>query len=445
MQAIHPIKLLLLSFLVWLFFYMQLPVTYLYNGSIWFPLLTLILFVIVFCLGIFSLKTSSIKIKPLASNKKLKQIAYLFFFIGLFGIVLKIYIGVFKSGIYTANDIFEQRLENMGKELSGGAIGAIASMLYPFSFVGLLIGIYNYKLFNKVYLFIIIVFGFYPIIETFFMGGRTIIALLGTTIIFVSYASFFKNTTFKIVKFKVLKTTLASLPKFLFKKKVLIPLAIIAVLFVSYSIKVLDTRLTRFNYGDRVFQVWEQKDYQWVKFDNDFKQDFYGASKEEKSKMLGLFSLKHYFVHGIFEYVRLVNELEKTTGYYYGQYEFNVFFKFFKMLGIPLKSFGELSVVVKRQAVYQTFWGPFYIDFGLFGVIIMFFWGRFTKRIYTYAKRGSTPHLIFYSYLSTIIITSFFINFLLGSSSYFLFAFLASLLIFKYWPNNLNFVTKDKI
>jgi hypothetical protein len=445
MKAIHPVKLLLWSFLVWLVFYIQLPVKYLYNGSIWFPLLTLILFISAFIFGIVSLKTASIKTLKTTSNKKLKQIAYLFFFIGLLGILLKIYIGFFKSGIYTSNDIFEQRIENMGKELSGGAIGAIASMLYPFSFLALLIGIYNYRVFNKVYLFIIIVFGLYPIIETFFMGGRTIIALLGATIIFVSYASFFKNTTFTILKFKVLNTTLASLPKFIFKKKVIIPLTIVSLLFVSYSIKVLDTRLTRFNYGDRVFKVWEQKDYQWVKIDKDFKQDFYRATSEEKSRMLGLFSLKHYFVHGVFEYVRLINDLEKTTGYYYGQYEFNVFFKFFKMLGVPLKSFGELSVVLKRQAVYQTFWGPFYIDFGLFGLIIMFFWGRFTKRIYTYAKQGSTPHLIFYGYFSTIIITSFFINFMLGSSSYFLFAFLISLLVFKYWSNNLNFVTKKKL
>lgn len=444
MKAIHPVKLLLWSFFIWVFFYIQLPVKYLYNGNIWFPLMTLILFILAFIFGIVSLKTASIKTVKVTSHKKLKQITYLFFFIGLLGIALKVYIGFFKSGIYTSSDIFEQRIENMGKEMSGGIIGAIASILYPFSFVALLIGVYNYKIFNKLYLLIIVVLGLYPIVETFFMGGRTIIALLGATIIFVSYASFFKNTHFTIVKFKILKTTLTALPKFLFKKKVLIPLAIISFLFVSYSILVLDTRLTRFNYGDTVFQVWEQQDYKWVKFDNDFKKDFYVATPDEKSRMLGLFSLKHYFAHGVFEYVRLVNDLEKPTGYYYGQYEFSVFFKFFKLLGVPLKSFSELSVVVKRQAVYQTFWGPFYIDFGLFGLIIIFFWGRFIKRIYINAKRGSTPHLIFYGYLSTVIITSFFINFILGSSSYFLFAFFICLLVFKYWPNNLNFVLKRK-
>ena len=137
MKAIHPVKLLLWSFLVWVFFYIQLPVKYLYNGSIWFPLLTLILFISAFVFGIASLKTTTIKTLKTTSNKKLKQITYLFFFIGLLGIAIKIYIGVFKSGIYTSNDIFEQRLENMDKELSGGARGAIASILYPFSCVAL--------------------------------------------------------------------------------------------------------------------------------------------------------------------------------------------------------------------------------------------------------------------------------------------------------------------
>jgi oligosaccharide repeat unit polymerase len=122
--------------------------------------------------------------------------------------------------------------------------------------------------------------------------------------------------------------------------------------------------------------------------------------------------------------------------------EFYVFFKFFKALGVPLPSKLEMADIIDRQSVYRTFWGEFYIDFGLFGILIMFFWGRFIKRIYIYAKRQHTQYVIFYSYLSTIIITSFFINFLLGSSSYYLFAFLSTLLIFKIWPENLKIVMK---
>lgn len=443
MGVIKPQKLLILSFFIWMFFYLQIPVTYLYRGGLLFPFLTLSFFILSFLLGVFSLKSKAIKPLNAISKSKLQQITFLFFCIGLLGVILKIYTGVFKSGIYTSADIFEQRLENMGKELTGGAIGAIASVLYPFAFVALLIVIYNYKSFKKRYLFFVSLVGMYPFIETYFMGGRTNIVLLGTTMAFVIYSSFIRNTNFKTIVIKFFRQRIFSVPKFVFKKKILIPLALFGILFVSYSIKVLDQRLTRFNYGDRVFNVWEQKDYQWVKFDGDFKKTFYASSAEDKSKMLGIFSLKHYFVHGIFEYVRLVNDLDKTTGYYFGQYEFNVFFKFFRLLGLPVKSFAELNEVVKRQAVYQTFWGPFYIDFGLLGVIVAFFWGRFVKLIFVKASRGGTPYVIFYAYLSTVIIASFFINFLLGSSSYFLFAFLIAILAFKLWPNSLKIVNND--
>ncbi|WP_242120105.1 hypothetical protein [Aestuariivivens sediminicola] len=372
--------------------------------------------------------------------KKIKQITGLFFFMGALGVLLKVYAGFYNSGIYSSDNIFEQRLQNMGKELTGGAVGAFSSMLYPFAFLALLLAIYHFKSFKKVSLLTISFFGIYPIIETFFMGGRTTIALLGTTLLFVTFASYLKNTAFPVLKFKILKIKLLTLPKFLLKRKIIIPLITVVILFIYYSISVLDNRLTRFNYGDGVFIVWERKDYKWVKFDDEFKEEYFKYSAKDKAKTLGLLNLKHYFVHGVFEFVRLVNDLDKVSGYYYGQYQFNVFFKFFKMLGLPLKSFGELSTIVKRQAVYQTFWGPFYIDFGIFGIVIAFFWGRFVKRVYIKAKMGSTPHVIFYGYLATVIVTSFYINFLMGSSSYFLFAFLISLAVFKYWPPNLKFV-----
>lgn len=434
MGVIHPLKLIFLSLLVWLFFYVQMSVEYLYDGSTFFPIFTVVVFILSFTLGMNSLKTNKIKQVISHTHKQIKQIVFLFFLMGLIGVFLKIYVGFFKSGIFLADDIFEQRLENMGKELSGGLIGVLASVMFPFSFITLLISLYNYKKFSKLYLFIIAVLGSYPFVETFYMGGRTIIALLGTTFLFVCFATYQKYSKADEIVIKANKLKLLKLPKFLLKKTVIIPLVLIALLFTTYSINVVAKRLNRFGYGDKTFRVWERKDYQWVKFDKDFKKGYFKSSQDEKDKMIGLHSLKHYFVHGAVEYVRLVNDLEKKTGYYYGQYEFNVFFKFFRIFKIPLKSLGDLNEIVKRKSVYQTFWGPFYIDFGLFGVIILFFWGRFVKRIYIKAKMGSTPHVIFYGYLSTILITSAFLNFLLGSSGYYLFAFLVSLLVFDYFP-----------
>ena len=442
MGVFKPQLLLLLSFLIWVFFYLQVDVTYLYDGSFLFPISTLISFIAFFLIGIYSLKSKSVRSIPKASDKKVKQIIYTLFVLGGLGVLLKIYSGYFNSGIFAASDIFDQRIENMNKEFTGGFTGLIGSILFPFSVVSMLIGLYNYKKIKNNFLIIIVLFGCYPFVETVFMGGRTIFALLGTTIIFTLYSSFVKNKTFKLTKLIYKNKVVISFPSFLKKKKIIIPLTLLAVLFISYSISIVSERLERFDYGNKVFEIWEKKEYRWIEFDKSFKKEYYRSEDEQKATMIGLHSLNHYFAHGVFEYVRLVNHLEKTTGYYYGMYEFYTFFKFFRALGIPVPSKFEMSEIIDRQAVYRTFWGEFYIDFGVLGIVIMFFWGRFTKSIYIYATRQHTEYVVFYAYLSTIVITSFFINFLLGSSSYYLFAFLITLLIFKIWPQNIKFVLK---
>lgn len=439
MGVIKPHKLLFFSFIIWLVIYLQVEAQYLYEGSLWYPLLTLLGYIVTLLMGIFSLKNSHVKPPNLPSHSKVKQITVVLFYIGALGVLLKLYSGLFVSGIFLAEDIFEQRLENMEKELTGGALGIVGSILFPFSVIAMLIGIYNYKVFNKLFLILLIVAGLFPFLETIFLGGRTVIALLGTTIAFVIYASYSKNSKLKLTKFMFGKASIISFPSFLRRKTVWIPLVVFSIVFVSYSLKVVNQRLERFNYGKNTILVWEKTDYQWVKFDKKFKQRFYESNEEDRAKMLGYHSLKHYFAHGVVEYIRLVNHLDKSSGYYYGMYEFNVFFKFFKAVGLPLPSQAELGEIIERQSVYRTFWGEFYIDFGFFGLIIMFFWGRFVKRMYLYAKSGNTPYVIFYGYLSTILITSFFLNFLMGSSSYYLFGFLVTIVVFKLWPENLKF------
>ncbi|MBA6151929.1 oligosaccharide repeat unit polymerase [Gelidibacter maritimus] len=437
MGVINPIKLLLISFLIWFLIYIQIPVKYLYTGNLFFPLLTLFLFITSFICGIISLKTSSVKSLLKPRNSKIKQIVYVLFLMGLLGVMLKIYAGFFNSKIFVSDNIFEQRIENMDKELTGGYIGVIGAILFPFSFVSLLMVLYNYRIFSNVFILFSILVGSYPFVETIFMGGRTIIALLGTTLVFVLIASYSKNARIPMKRVTWFGTLLFKMPTVLFKKRVSIPLVLIGIVFISYSFNVVNTRLKRFGYGNKTLKVWERKDYQWVEFNKDFLAEYYKAGNEEQAKMIGLYSLKHYFAHGVVEYIRMVNHLDYSTGYYYGQYEFDVFFKFFRSFGVPLKSGVQMQSILKRKAVYSTFFGPFYIDFGFFGVVILFFWGRFTKRVYIHAQDRNTEYVVFYGYLATIIITSAFINFLLGSSSYYLFAFFISLLLFKFWPNRL--------
>ncbi|MBQ4820085.1 hypothetical protein [Aquimarina sp. MMG016] len=351
--------------------------------------------------------------------------------------MIKLFTGIFVTKIFIPGEIFSKRLELIGSEFNSGIFGVISAILFPFSVITMLIVIYHFRNFSKTFIVFAILFGLYPFLETFYLGGRTIIVLLGTTIIFTLLASIEKNVNYKKTIIKLATFKLITLPSFFLRKKVLIISSIILIAFVSYSIKVINDRLSRFNYKDTL-SVWEV--YHRVKVDDEFKKEVRISSIEDKNYKIGIYSLKHYFVHGVFEYIRLVNHLDKTTGYYYGLYEFYVFAKFFKVFGVQIPSFYDLNSISHKRAVYTTFWGPFYIDFGIFGIIIMFLWGRFVRKVHIRALQGNVQYVILFSFLATIILASFYINFLLGTASYYLFAFLVAIILFKIWPNNLTFV-----
>ncbi len=436
MRIFNPSLLLILSFTIWIFFYINIPASYLYKGSAFFSKTILFLYVAFFLLGTISIKLSkTIKASKPLSLGRIKQITILLFCLGAVGVLIKLYTGFFITKIFVAKDAFSKRQELFGSEFNSGIYGVISAVLFPFAVICMLITIYYFKNFKKSFMFLSILFGMYPFLETFFMGGRTVIALLGTTTLITIFFSIEKNTNFKKTIIKLYKTKLFSIPSFLLKKKILISVSIVSIVFVSYSVKIITDRLSAFGYKDTLV-IWEG--YHQVDIHSNFEKEVKKSLPKDKNFKIGIYSLKHYFVHGVFEYIRLVNHLEKTTGYYYGAYEFYVFFKFFKIFGIPIPSFLELNSISYKPAVYTTFFGPFYIDFGVFGIFVMFFWGRFTKKIYIKARQGCIQYLILSSFFSTVIVSSFFINFLMGSASYYLFSFLITILIFKLWPNKLR-------
>ncbi|WP_445386343.1 hypothetical protein ACT6NV_05965 [Robiginitalea sp. IMCC44478] len=430
MAFLHPIRLLLLSFLLWLAFFLVIPTEYLYSGSAFYPLTTLIFYTASFVVGFYSLRQpkqfSADYIGNL--NLKSKKLSFLFFVLGGIGVLVKLYAGFFVTRIYAARNTALLREELFGQEFSSGAFGVIGALLFPFAVICMLLAWYNFKNYNKIYLAFATLIGIYPIIDTFFLGGRTTMVLLGGTIFVTVLFGLKHHTNYRLSRITFRNITFLAYPKFLNRKRMWIPILLLLVLFVSYSVKVISGRLAEFNY-DNTLLVWEE--LHEVQIDDDFQEHVESLPKKDRDLEIGLYSLKHYFAHGIFEYIRLVNHLEKTSGYYYGMYEFHVFFKFFRPFGLSVPSFSEINKISYKPAVYTTFWGPFYIDFGLFGIAVIFIWGRYVRKVYARALIGHPAYVIFYGYLATIILASFFLNFLLGSSSYYLFGFIVAILLFK--------------
>lgn len=439
MSLVKPTYLLFFSFIIWLTAYLSIPANYInLGGSVLYPLTTLFLFNLCFVFGSATVKRVK-KNHNYISKQKKKSIILLFFIIGFLGVILRVFQRVYLQGIYFAEDLVRTRMDLMVTEVNSGLLGVISALTYPFATIALMLSIVWNKTIKKLYFIVLLFFGLYPIVDSFLTESRLLIVfvmgMLSITVL-ASKISFFKSFTY----FKFQGLQIFRLPTILRKKRFYIPIIIIFIGFVIFSKKVINNRLAAFGYKDTLI-VWEY--YHDTKIKEDFKLEVRNAnSLKNKNRLIGTYSLKHYFSHSVFEYTRLINHLDNTTGYYYGVYEFYTFIKFFKIIGFNIPSFSDLNKVSHKKAVYTTFWGPFYIDFGVFGFILSFLIGRFSKRTYLKAKNGSESAILLYAFTAVVILASFFVNFAMGGNLYFLYTILIGILFIKFWPNNLVFVTK---
>ncbi len=437
MSAPKPIFLLIVSFFIWFVAYLSIPATYIKLGdAIVFSVIILMLYNIAFILGTVGVKTAN-KGKSDFTKRKKRQLVFILFTIGFFGVLIKIYQRFFIQKIYFAEDLVRTRIDLMSSELSSGFLGVISALSYPFATICFLLCILWYKELKLREFIVIVLMGLFPIYDALLTESRLIIVVIIIMLIFTLLNS---NLFKKIVIIKLHKIILFKVPNVFFKRKTLIVLGILSIVFISFSVKVMNNRLSTFAYRDTL-RVWEI--YHETKIDDDFKEEVTSSKALDKNKLIGLYSLKHYLAHSVFEYTRLLNHLEYTTGYYYGGFQLYVYFKVLKALKINIPSFSQMSKITYKEAVYTTFWGPFYIDFGIFGILISFFLGRFSKQKYLNAKNGSEGDILMYSFVGVVILASFFVNFLMGANIYFLNAILITIFLFKYWPNKLIFSNKE--
>ena len=432
-KNLAPHKLLILSICIWLVFYISIPTTYVNIEPAFFPIMLLMSYILAFLFGMLIIKGKKELIKT-EINQRDRLITNISIIIGTIGTLLKFYQRFIQQGYLFTSDYTKLRIELMANELNSGALGLVTALLAPFGLLAFLMVLYYRRQYSKWLFYYAILIGMYPIFESLFTQGRIIIVIVLSMIIVVllfqlsNFSEVFKNN----IRINLFKYHLFSLPKKLISKKVIIPSLILGFLFVTFSVRVVKARLDLFNYKS-VIPVWERQ--QEMRLDEGFKKKV--LSSEDVNLEIAKYSLKHYFVHGVFEYIRLVNHVSRPQGTYYGEYEFNPYFKFFRLLGVKSKSFAELDDIIHKKNVYTTFWGPFYLDFGVFGILIAFVFGALLKFIYIKARKGYLPYILCYSYFSFVILGSMFLNLLIGSSIYIFNALIVILFLYGILPKNL--------
>lgn len=413
LKKISPFRLILYSFISWFLAYLIIPATYIVNGDRFFPLFVFIGYNLCLVLGFLSIKTTKKeKLIPTKIDFLSIKIA---FYIGIVGFVLQIIQLVFIQKIFESN-IYELRVSKQFTEFNSGGLGVIIALTFPFAIVAFLSIFYYHKWSNLRMKIMSSLFALLYIIDAYLNGARLPIAVIGvmSIIVFFIYQAQ-RGTLFNAVtKIKLGKINLISFPRVLISKKGLF-FFIVLFLCVGFFKKAMITRLEYYNYTD-VLTYWEGRHES--KMDLDFKQTTNALPLKEKNEKIAAYSLYHYFTHAPFEFQKLVNHLDAPYGTFYGKYELDVYFKFLRFLNIPVESKIEMDKKLYHPGYYTTLWGPFYLDFGIFGFIIIFFIGLLIRQIYNLVIREYLPAILMYSYIAIILLSSFHVSLVGGKYIY---------------------------
>jgi len=403
-------------------------------------LLSLALDAFCFLMGVFFIKSmwdkelmyASLDVNVFTSimrtnEENTKKIFYVSIMLGLIGVVLKIYMRLYQQDITSFANTTEFRLHLNDDQVDGGALGLISAILYPFGFVSLTLLIYfkEYLDVKKGIYFLVWFIGLFFGIDGYLAGGRTSFVVLAS-LIFFTYALKFYHAKIEI-KILSIKNIIYLLCAFFG--------------FLYFSSIIIFQRLELFGTTTQEYIAYMTEgreislSSEFINFMQD--DDALGFNKF----VFTLVEFLHYYVHGVFEYIRLYNHFD-FDHVWYGIHEYFIYFKFFDRLGLFKITYLETLQGYYKTGVYTTLFGPSLIDFGHFTFLYALFLGSVFQLLYYKALSGKIIGLLLYPFVATTIIFSPMINIMTGSVLYIFNALLMSYFIARITNSGLPVVRK---
>lgn len=144
--------------------------------------------------------------------------------------------------------------------------------------------------------------------------------------------------------------------------------------------------------------------------------------------LVGLLPIAQYYVHSIFEF-QILWGVNETQNFSWGALLFAPYLKFLTVFGIASQP--DLYELFPRVGVFTSFWGPFWVDFGWFGPLVMFFIGLMMRIVGRKARTGDLRAYPLYTYFCVILFFMPVVNFAISAqgmyviNAFFVFWFLA--------------------
>ena len=395
LKKINPVKVLLLSFVVWsvLFLLAPLEIQIDIDYAAYF---LIVLSVFSFIIGYYFQQDKSKPKKRVVNEKQAWKMFKLILLLALVGMLFKLFDRFIIRGVSVGSNYFENR-ESM--EAGGGNFfGVISAFLVPFSYIPLFM-YWSFKFKVKKWMLVTIFsLFFFQVFDALLLGSRSVIFILA--VMMLLYMFYFKK----------LKLT--------FRKTILL---IAGVIGFSLIMNYLFIERTKVFAGDKAYEIaLNSSNFNYtLTSTDDFKRGFDEKSELMKTLSFTFVSTSQYFTHGMFEYAYLFNNFDGDFAL--GSYDFIVYKRFLDKITGSKTDIQMIQELAPRQGVYTTLYGPLYLDFGWFTLLFMFLFGKYTNSVYKKAKAGSEWAVLTYFYLFIVIMFSPVFNFIVGAGGIFIF------------------------
>lgn len=310
--------------------------------------------------------------------------------LGSIGMLLKFYDLIVRKDFLLYEGAADFKSNYSGGDF--GAINLISAILFPMVLITFIAFINNKKSFNKKQIiwnctnFVLL------ILYSILLGARTQITLVIMAVVSVLAKNYSKGIKVKKSKSK--------------NFKIIVGLVVVGAIFFIYSVNILSDRLQYQNKGTEYALIYLE-DMHHVKVSDSVWEAVYKGNMSG-DLLYTIISLRHYFVHGIYQFQVLVDTypLDSVA---WGQWEYNAIFKALSLFGVPYKSVQDIQVNMTDYGVYSSFFGDVYIDFGLYGWIYMLILGVIVQIIYKKSFKKEQDNIM-YALIYSIITHMFFIN-----------------------------------
>lgn len=296
-------------------------------------------------------------------------------------------------------NIFENVNINKERASEAASFNLIFSLLSSFRvlyFVPLIFVINNRTHSKKLFYISVILFTL-PILEAYLRGSRRVIFEAFFLLIFILIL--FKKLNIKSIK-------------------AIISITIALIFLGTYSLHVVKSRYQ--NSNEKLYSTVFESEYNDFVPPNNAAVEFIQSDKNSILSHL-FFSQIHigqYIVHGIYEMDFMMKSKPPHT---YGKYNLFLTFKLLNKLGLTDANLAQLNNPTKRNT-YITLFGDFFIDFGWYSFIIMFFYGSLQKLLFNSFEDNHA--------IKPIVVVMLFVNFFMLVVNFFRISFLLFIMVY---------------